>query len=82
MLDHKTEDPGFLMVFMRQIRRELTPQNMRRMEAEPADPHGIKGLDQERTLITAKLCQCLPADLFGGIRDLKLDQQRNLAVYQ
>lgn len=82
MLDHKTEDPGFLMVFMRQVRRELASQNMRRMEPEPPDTNGIKGLNQERTLIMVKLRQRFPADLFGGIRDLKLDQQRNLAVYQ
>ena len=55
---------------------------MRRMEPEPPDTNGIKGLNQERTLIMVKLRQRFPADLFGGIRDLKLDQQRNLAVYQ
>ena len=52
------------------------------MKLEPADSHGIKGLDQERAVITVKLSKGFPADRFGRTGYLKFDQQRHLSVDQ
>ena len=77
MLYHEAEQPGLLQGIPGKVRGKLDSQDVRRMEAEPADPQSIEGLDQAGTVILLQPPVCLLADQQGRIRDLQFDQQRN-----